>query len=252
MLNARTLPTARTSNFPRQEPLPAGTYPARLVQVALLGVQAQRPYKGEAKEPVLEIYLTYELLDEFVKDEDGEEILDKPRWISERMPFHNLQAERANSTKRYYALDPEETYAGEWSELLGTPCMLTIVLDTWKDKVTNEDRFKEKVTNVSSMRPREAAKAPELVNPPRLFNFYEPDLEVWDTFPQWLRDVIKGAENFEGSALEEVLEGHVEPVRGSTEGKEEKKEEEVEKKPKVSRKSKTTSVEEEEGDEEEW
>src|SRR3546814_6949836 len=40
------------------EPLPAGTYPARLVQVVDLGLQPQRPYQGQEKSPAQEIMQT--------------------------------------------------------------------------------------------------------------------------------------------------------------------------------------------------
>ena len=58
-------------------PLDAGTYPARLVMVIDCGLQPQRPYKGEDKEPAYEIGLTYEFADEFMKDDDGQEMKDK-------------------------------------------------------------------------------------------------------------------------------------------------------------------------------
>ena len=86
--NAKEVPMGNNNNDrPDMEP---GTYGARLVQILILGVQPQREFKGEAKPPKLEIMLTYEFNDEFMKDEDGEDILDKPRWLSETMPFNNL------------------------------------------------------------------------------------------------------------------------------------------------------------------
>ena len=102
-LNAKTASSGGGMNI---EPLEPGTYPARLVQVVDLGVQAQRPYQGKEKDPVQEILLTYEFVDEFLKDEDGNEETDKPRWLSESMPLFNLSSERAKSTLRYNALDP--------------------------------------------------------------------------------------------------------------------------------------------------
>jgi len=109
------------------EPLEPGTYPARVVQIIACGLQEQRPYKGEPKPPVQELHVTYEFLDEFLKDEDGNEIEDKPRWLSETFGFHSLDSDLAKSTKRYFALDPEKEYGGDWSQLLGAPCMVTII-----------------------------------------------------------------------------------------------------------------------------
>jgi hypothetical protein len=187
----------------RPDPLDPGTYPARLVQVLLLGVQPQRPYKGEEKPPKLEIMLTYEFLDEFMKDEDGDDLEDKPRWLSETLPFNNLEADLAKSTKRYYALDPNTEHGGDWSQLVETACMVTVIQNEGQGK--NAGRFYENIAGVSSMRPKEAAKAPALKNPPKVFDFYEPDMTIFLSLPQWLQDKMKGAVDFGGSALEKAL-----------------------------------------------
>ena len=75
------------SNGTRQEPIEPGSYPARLVQVIDLGLQPQE-YLGEEKAPKIEITTTYELSDEFMKDEEGNDIEDKPRWVSETFPLN--------------------------------------------------------------------------------------------------------------------------------------------------------------------
>lgn len=200
--NAKKLP-APISNRERPPALEAGSYPARLVQLVNIGVQAQRPYKGEEKPPRLMLRLTYELLDEFLKDDEGEDRLDKPRWLSEEFTFMSLSQDLAKSTKRYYALDAEDTADGDWTKLVGRPCMLTIV--TEKDKRPGNDTIYEKIASVSAMRPKEAAKAPELVNPPLVWDFYAPDVEVFKSFPDWIQIKIKDAVDFEGSALAEAL-----------------------------------------------
>jgi len=207
--NAKEVPMGDNNND-RPEPMEAGTYGARLVQILILGVQPQREFKGEAKPPKLEIMLTYEFNDEFMKDEDGEDILDKPRWLSETMPFNNLAAELAKSTKRYYAFDAKGEYDGDWSQLIGAPCMVTVVVDEGKGK--NAGKKYENVAAVTAMRPKEAAKAPALVNPSKLFDFYNPDMEVFNKLPQWLQDKMKSAVDFGGSALELALEGDEVPL----------------------------------------
>lgn len=204
-LNAKEVPMSGGGDRNRPDPLEPGTYPARLVQVLLLGTQPQRPYKGEEKPPKLEIMLTYELLDEFLKDENGEDIDDKPRWLSETLPFNNLESELAKSTKRYFALDPDVNHGGDWARLVGTPCMVTVIVEEGKGK--NAGRSFENISAVSSMRPKEAQKAPELVNAPRVFDFFDPDIEVFNALPDWLKDKIKGAVDFGGSELERLLSG---------------------------------------------
>lgn len=206
-LNARNVP--KVSSGPAQEAIDAGSYPARVVQVLDMGVQPQRPFKGEEKPPAHEIMLTYEFSDEFMKDEDGEDIEDKPRWLSETFPLRNLDADLATSTKRYKALDPNETYGGDFTQLVETPCTLVIVNNAGSGK--NAGKIYNNIQTVSAMRPRDAAKLPDLVNPPKVFVLDEPDLEVFGSLPQWLQDKIKANLEYEGSPLQEALEGGAKP-----------------------------------------
>ena len=195
---------AKVAEGTKQEPIEAGTYPARVVQVIDLGLQTQRPYKGEAKKPAHEVMITYELLDEFCLDEEGNEDPEKPRWISETFTLNPLTSDLAKSTKRYKALDPEENFDGDFTLLVETPCMVTVVQNPGKGD--NAGKVYVNVAGVSAMRPREAAKAPDLVNPPKVFVLDEPDTEIFGSLPEWLQDKIKGNLNFKGSALEDAIE----------------------------------------------
>ena len=190
--------------FKPQDPIEAGTYPARVVQVLDLGLQEQRPYQGQEKPPANEIMLTYELLDEFCLDDDGEPMEDKPRWISETMPIRSLQSELAKSTKRYEAIDPSHNYSGDFSQMVGDPCMVTITVSPPSKKT---GKVYNNITGVASMRVKQAKSAPELVNPPKTFDLDEPDMEVFESLPEWLQDKIKGNLEFSGSTLESVLKG---------------------------------------------
>lgn len=205
MLNAKKIQGNGGSERVQQDNLAAGNYPARIVQIIDYGVQPQRAYAGKDKPPVQEIGVTYELLDEFMKDEEGNDVTDKPRWISENFPLHSLKAEMAKSTKRYMALDPKEEFEGNWPDLIGMPCMVTVVNNPGKD-----GKVYDNVGNVSAMRPRDAANAPELVNDPKVFDLDNPDMEVFGKFPQWIQDKIKGNLGFKASALEKALGGAVE------------------------------------------
>ena len=112
-LNANALPSSG-GNFVQQEELEIGNYPCRLVQVVDCGIQAQQPYEGKEKKPVQELMFTYEFTDEFLKDENGDDREDKPRWLSETKPFHPLSNDRATTTQRYFALDPTEDPDRDW------------------------------------------------------------------------------------------------------------------------------------------
>ena len=204
-LNAKKL---KTNNAPRvQQPdLEEGTYPARLVQIIDFGIQPQRPFKGEEKPPAHEISFTYELADEFCVDEKGEVDEEKPRWVSETFPFRSLEAELAKSTKRYKALDPNDDHDGDFTALVDTPCNITLVVNAGTGK--NAGKNYTNVAHVSAMRPKDAAKAPALVNPTKVFVLDEPDLTIFLSFPDWIQEKIKGNLKYEGSVLQKALEAH--------------------------------------------
>lgn len=222
--NAKKLPSG--SNTKRPPALEEGSYPARLVQLINMGIQPSRPFKGEEKPPRLTVRVTYELLDEFLKDEDGLDMEDKPRWLSEEFAFMSLKQDKATSTKRYYALDPEDKADGDWSQLLAAPCMVTVVAEA--DKRPGMDIIYNKVGSISAMRPKEAAKAPGLVNPTLLWDFYSPDIEVFKNFPEWLQTKIQSAVDYDGSKLQQLLGGASEPPQVKEKKAEPKEEEESE------------------------
>jgi len=191
----------------KADPIDAGAYPARLVQIIDLGVQEQQPFKGEPKPPAQELMTTYELVDEFMKDEDGEDIEDKPRWQSETFVLHNLASDMAKSTKRYTALDPNLEHDGDWTELVGSPVMVTITKDQGKGK--NADKVYNNISGTSSMRAKEAAKLPELKNPAKIFDQSDiSTVDIFFTLPQWIQDKIKSGLEFEGSEMEYAINNY--------------------------------------------
>jgi len=202
-LNAHNLPIPG-GNFERPEPLEPGTYPARVVTIATLGVQPSRPYRGEEKPPVLNILVTYELLDEFMKDEDGNDIPEKPRWLTETFPFYNLSSERAKSTARYFALDPKGVHKGDWSKLINTPCMVNVVVE--EGKGANAGKMFENVDSVATMRDKDAGKAPPLVNDAVVVDFYDPDAEQVAKLPLWIRKKMANAVDYDGSKVAKIIE----------------------------------------------
>lgn len=201
-LNAAKIQSTGGGDRVEQDNLEPGVYKARIVQIIDFGVQPQRAFQGKEKPPAQEIGITYELLDEFMKDEDGNDLEDKPRWISENFPLHSLKADMAKSTKRYKALDPTEEFGGNWPDLIEYPCMVTIINNPGK-----EGKVYDNVGNVSAMRPRDAANAPELVNEAKVFDLDAPDMEVFNKLPKWIQDKIKGNLGFKSSPLEKALAG---------------------------------------------
>lgn len=198
-LNANNVPRTGGKSAP---PIDPGTYPSRLAQVIDLGLQPQS-YQGEEKPPKNEILTTYELTDEFMKDEEGNDIEDQPRWIGETFALNSLNSDKAKSTIRYYALDPNAKYDGDWSKLIETPASVTIVQNEGKGK--NKGKTFNNIAGVATMRARDAQNLPDLKNPPKYFDMDNPDLDVFNSLPDWVKDKIKGALNFEGSKLEALL-----------------------------------------------
>lgn len=199
-LNARKIKS--TGGGTRQEAMEAGTYSCRVVQMLDLGLQPQRPYQGQEKPPAYSMSLTYEFVDEFCKDKAGNDDESKPRWLSEDMPLHSLEAELAKSTKRYHAIDPQGAHDGDFSMLSGMGCMVTIVA-----KENKQGETRNYISTVSAMRAKDLSKIPELVNDAKVFLMDEPDLEVLGSLPDWLQDKMKGNLEFAGSALEKALAG---------------------------------------------
>ena len=199
-LNANKVPFAG-GDFVQQEVLEAGVYPARLVQVVDMGLQNQPPWQGQERPPAYQIGLTYELVDEFMKDEDGNELEDKPRWVSEIINLYSLESDRAKSTQRYFALDPEQEFEGDFSQLVNTPCNIALVVSEGKKGPRNY------VGSVATMRPKDAAKCPELKNECKVFSLDEPDLEIFNKLPEWIREKIKENLEYHGSPLEALLSG---------------------------------------------
>lgn len=192
-----------SSNYEAPDPLEPGAYNARVVHVLNTGLQPRNPYRGEEKTPKIMFSITYELADEFLSDEDGEPDLTKPRWVSESFPINSLDSERAKSTARYLALDPSNEHDGDWSELVGLPCVVTLVQNRSKK---NEKVIYNNVASVQPMRSKDASKLGPLVGEPKLFDFYDPDVKVFLSLPPFIQKMIKGGLDFKGSKLEKLLE----------------------------------------------
>lgn len=198
-------------NHKKAAAVEAGNYPGRLVQVVDLGLQKQRPFKGEPKPPVQEVMLTYELGTEFMLDEDGNPQEDKPRWLSESIPFHNIGALNATSTKRINVLDPKGVHEGDLAVMTGLPCTITVVTNIQKaTKEGEEDKIYTDVGNITP--PMKGFEVPELKNDPRVFDLEEPDMEVFKLLPQWVQQKLKDNLEFQGSVLQKVLGGDNAPA----------------------------------------
>lgn len=196
-------PVTENKNFKAQEPLEPGTYSARVVQIIDMGLQPQREWMGKAKPPAQVINITYELSDEFMKDEDGNDIEDKPRWISEMIPLRSLSSDKATSTIRYRVFDPDNVFDGDFSQCIEVPVMVTIANNQKDGRIYNN------IAAVGQMRERDAKRCPPLVNKGGCFILDKPNLEMFNSFPKFIKEKITKNLNYNGSVLQKMLSEEV-------------------------------------------
>lgn len=196
-----------TKEFVQAPMLDAGSYPARVVQVVFVGVQKQRPYMGQVKDPIDEVRITYELSHEFMPNDDGTPNESKPRWFSESIPFYNLRADRAKSTKRYNAIDPLATTDGDFGKLLGLPCSLLIVKNPGKG--VHEGKIFNNIGDVTPAASMPGYKQPQLINPSFYYDPHDFDctLDQFRGLPEFVQDIIKKADDFGTSNVCQLLNG---------------------------------------------
>jgi hypothetical protein len=174
--------------FPRLE---EGTYPSRIVQVVGLGEHVKNDMFSE-DEMCDKILITCEYPTELITI-DGEE---KPRFQSKEVNL--IGGEKANLTKIILACDPKADLDDDYemSELIGKTCLTEI-------GSTSGDRAK--ITAWS--KPMKGMKVDACMSETMFFDFYEPDVDVFNQLMGWVQDKIKEANNFEGSDLQLALGG---------------------------------------------
>jgi hypothetical protein len=173
---------SKPTNSATRSRVAEGTYPARLVQIVSLGVQ-EGEWQGERK-VAPKVTLTFELPTETITI-NGEE---QPRWISKE--FNLSLHEKSSLTPIVKALDPAGQ-CKDLSELLGKPCMV---------QVGSTNTGNAKITNIVA--PMRGMPVAEIYNPAKMlaFDFDNPDLEMFATFPQFMQEKIKSAINYNGFA----------------------------------------------------
>lgn len=180
------------------ELIEVGSHMARVIGVVDLGVHLKKKFRDDEEDTFVRfIELTYELCHCFMKDDDGNDLEDKPRWISEFFPWYSLKSDKAKSTSRYNAIDPGHKFKGDWSQLINGPVGVTVV---------HNEKGSRTFNNVGDVTPiPKGIEIPPLKNDPLIFSMDNPDKSVWDRLPQWKKEKITSAKNFKGSPVEEML-----------------------------------------------
>ena len=205
LIAPKSSPKRQAANRVAQAELPVDNYPCRVAQVIDMGRQVRETWDSvqnkyvpdHEKAPVNMIRVTYEFTTEFMKDENGNEQEDKPRWLSEEFPLLPLSSDLATSTKRMKAFDPDfSNFGGDWSLVLTLPCSVS---------VAHSKGGKAKEGNVA--KPMKGMVIADLKNEPKMFSLVEPDVDVFRSFPEWIQERIKANLDFEGSKLQAALAG---------------------------------------------
>lgn len=170
---------------PKEQPA-EGTHLARLVGITDLGLQEGFNYQGTDIPDSYKLELTYELVDLLMEDTG------KPFWISEEVK---------NSDNEKSTLSARSIVFGSLSDLptwLTKPCMVTV---KHSDKGWAKVAGQSGVSGVPSSIP-----VTELVNDPILFDLDNPDLELFNKFPEFKQNKIKDNLEFNGSKLQQLLD----------------------------------------------
>lgn len=172
--------TAATVDQPK-----AGTHMARLVGIVDMGHQPGFEWQGKEIKSAYKLRLTYELPNSTM--EDG-----RPHWVHEEVT--NSDNEKATLAMRV------RTLRGDFSDLstlINKPCMVTIkVNDKGYAKIDGQGG----VGGVP-----EGFDVPELTNPTFIFDTDNPDLDMFDSLPEFIQERITSNLDYEGSALEKAL-----------------------------------------------
>lgn len=173
----------RSSAKMKEQPS-AGTHLARVVGLSRLGLQPGFMYQGEMTEDAFKIEITYELVSENMKD-------GRPFWVSEEVT--DTDNEKGKLYGRALAVGaPLE----DISQFINKPCMVSI---------KHNEKGYAKVQNVAGV--PSGIPVPELRNPSVLFDIYsdQPDVDAFQAFPEFKRNKITSALDFNTTALYKAL-----------------------------------------------
>lgn len=171
------IPPKRTSNW---ELPPAGTYPARCIEVIDLGTQPTR------KEPSRKVRIGWVLLDADTRMKDGRPFLITSHFnlYMSKKAFLRVSVE----SWRGKPLTDEEAETFDLETLLGKPCILGVVHTQDGDKVW---------ANVSSISPpMKGMKVPEADLGPTFFSLDDFDQETYLSLSPYLREKIAKSPEF--------------------------------------------------------
>lgn len=174
-------------NNTRPQP-PEGVHFGRVTSVADIGKQPGFSWSGGDVEPAYKLEITYELVNTDMGDVEDEK---RPFWVSEEVT--NTNNDKGKLKTRVFATGAS---GDDLSTMLDKPVMITIVLN---------DKGYAKIANVAGV--PQGQDVPALAKGATLFDIYDenPDLDKFNTFSDFKKDKIKGALDFDTTALSLAL-----------------------------------------------
>ena len=187
---------ARTPETKAKEQPQSGTHAARLLGIVDLGHQPGFVWDGKPVPSEYKLEFTYELVNHLM--EDG-----RPFVVSEQLTNKNWEdakTGRASTlTSRAKSLCPD-TYKEAVTAIetmLGKACMVSVKLN---DKGYAKVSGQAAVGSVPF-----GMEVPELTNKPYIFDMNDPDMELYESFPDFKKERITSALNFDESELAKRL-----------------------------------------------
>lgn len=180
---------------PKEQP-EEGAHVARLLGITDLGHQPGFVHNGKAVPSEYKLEFTYELVN--TQMEDG-----RPFVISEEMTNKDWEDEKTGRAStlvsRCKAMCGREykTALSDINSLLTRPCMVTV---TYNDKGYARIRGQAAVGSVPSGFP-----IPDLQNGTYIFDQNAPDMERWESLPDFKKEKIQNGLDFHETELARIL-----------------------------------------------
>lgn len=193
--------------------LPVGTALGRLVEYIEFGKQPQE-FKGEKKDPAMEIQIGFALYGEGYQKEDG-----SPRMISTyRMKLSNN--EKSKSFKLFSRMNAKKT-AKNFAQLLGEPFLVPIIHSTNGKGTYARIDLDNIGYAIDPIRRTEYPVPMPNEDVYRVFLWNHPTKEMWDSIyiekNNFLQETCLSATDYPNSKLEQLLKGSVPSLEAAPE-----------------------------------
>lgn len=169
------------------ELVPAGAHRARCVRLIEIGKQYSARFDSEANKVVV-VFSLPDILVEI----NGEM---KQKFMSNG--FGETMSNSDKSTLRKWARALCPNGGSSLGDMLNRPCQIIVRHDKKNDKT---------YANIDAVAPiLPGTEVPELDTEPFWFKWNTPDPEIYTKIPPYIQDKIKGATNYEGSLVQEMV-----------------------------------------------